>query len=251
MGFIINQMSISGSRISGNTFRFALVCAILVLSLLIPVLAQAGSHPYFMAIELPDDTRNSIMNLKDTMNRHTPYAPSGCKINFHDRSDLHITVVQLGETLSESDLKNIKDAMSKAADHMRRHHRAPVYIKEAITTSRFEVWEKSPYLVFRIMNPGFLTDLARTVKSSLENYGIYVYPRMDYPDKAHTSIATYSGGSKMADYIRSQYTSDSRDHSRLRIYPPKCSSVGRVYKVYLKKWNTSKGGYENIDEYDF
>jgi 2'-5' RNA ligase len=251
MGFFIKQLKTAYSQAICKLSRAVLFSSILAFSLLVPSVTLAGNHPYFMAIELPNDTKGSIMNLKDTMNRHTQHAPSGCKMNFHDRSDLHITVVQLGETLSESDLKNMREAMSKAADHMRRHHRAPVYIKEAITTSRFEVWERSPYLVFRIMNPGSLTDLARTVKSSLEDYGIYVYPRMDYPDKAHTSIATYSGGSEMANYIRSQYTSDGRDRSKLRIYPPKCSSEGRVYKVYLKKWDTSKGCYENIDEYDF
>jgi len=227
-----------------------IVIALAAIICLVPV-AVYSAHPYFMAVELPSDTRKDIMALKDNMARHTPHLPGGCKVNFHNTGDLHITVVQLGETLSSEDLNNIRQAMGDVALHMKLHHHYPVLLKKTIESSKFEVWEKSPYLVFRLMEPGNLTDLARTVKSGLENRGIYVNPRMDYPDKAHTSIATYSGGSKMFFFIKDHYTSSSRAGDKVRIYPPKCSSDGRVGKIYLKKWNTQKECYENIDSYDF
>jgi|GEM_PF-4984810 len=137
---------------------------------------QAAS--YFLALDLPQQTQQSIINRQQYIAR---LLPANTTVAWHPVSNLHITLQGIDNTLSTDQLATLSTAMHKVARAAERFNLA-----DKIVHSTYEVWDD--YIVFKLKPSRTLRALGDAIYDAVGD----VLPHDAKEKHFHVSIGTYT-----------------------------------------------------------
>lgn len=171
--------------------------------------AQAAS--YFLALDLPAETRQSIVNRQEYI---AAFLPTNTSVAWHPTNNLHITLQGVADTLTTNQLAALSNAMQAVARSAERFNLA-----DKVVNSTCEVWDG--YIVFKLKPSRTLRALGDAIYDGVKEAGL---PRDARQKHFHVSIGTYTSAV------------DRTLVKSLSVRPPACSAFP-VSSFALRKSN--------------
>lgn len=215
--------------------------------------ASVQTGGYFLALELPGDTKRSI---RDRQVAIYNYLSSVHKLTYTDYDDsdhpyenLHSTLVEL--TTKEDPRKdpNFNKAMAKIVQKA-----VSFSLKNAVGKATLHAQGSAGkdigYIVFNLGKSSEATNFVKLIRNVFDEYGVvYKSERKDFLDIGHISVAKYNGEKGPKKYMEDRFGKDG-DHE---IEPPDCGGF-RVNSFVIKRSNypNKPRRYDNVgDPYVF
>ncbi len=149
--------------------------------ILLSLWAGAGqAASYFLALDLPAQTRESIVSRQHYI---ASFLPTNTSVAWHPTNNLHITLQGIDDTLTTNQLAAVSGAMNKVARAAERFNLA-----DKIVHATYKVQEDG-YIVFRLKSSQTLRALGDAIYDALGAQGL---PRDAKQRHFHFSIGTYA-----------------------------------------------------------
>ncbi len=144
---------------------------------------QAAS--YFLALDLPAETRQSIVNRQEYI---AAFLPTNTSVAWHPTNNLHITLQGIADTLTTNQLAALSNAMQAVARSAERFNLA-----DKIVNATCEVWDG--YIVFKLKPSRTLRALGDAIYAAAEKDQL---PHDARQKHFHVSIGTYTSSADRA-----------------------------------------------------
>ncbi|MDQ5986294.1 MAG: RNA 2',3'-cyclic phosphodiesterase [Syntrophus sp. SKADARSKE-3] len=191
--------------------------------------AYAGA--YFLALEIPDDTKASIANrqkfIADNLTKDQQLE-TGYDYRDHPADNLHMTLVEFYEEDPRG--TNFNKAMEEIMREAEVFH-----LEDKMTTATLHTQGaqegKQGYIVYNLVKHKKATKFVELIREKLKLYRIrFKEDRKDFRDQGHVSIAKYNGKRTAKEYLETRFGT---------VWPPACQ-VFRVTGFVLKQSNAPK-----------
>jgi len=173
--------------------------------------APAGrAASYFLALDIPPETQQSIVNRQNYI---AQFLPANTTVVWHPTNNIHITLQGIADTLNADQLAVLSAAMKKVARSAERFNLA-----DKIVNSTYEVWDG--YIVFKLKPSRTLRKLGDAIYAAVKD----VLPHDSVQKYFHISMGTYTG------------SADKNILKSLSVWAPACSAFP-VDNFVLRKSN--------------
>ena len=184
---------------------------------------QAAS--YFLALDIPSKTQQSIVNRQNYI---AQFLPKDTTVVWHPTDNLHITLQGIANTLNADQLAALSAAMQKVARSAERFNLA-----DKIVNSTYEVWDG--YIVFKLKPSRTLRALGDAIYNAAVKDGL---PHDSVEKSFHVSIGTYTS------------SADKNILKSLSVWAPACSAFP-IDNFVLRKSNYPEHPrrYDELERY--
>jgi 2'-5' RNA ligase len=156
-------------------------CFLATILLLLGLAAAPGrAASYFLALDLPQQTQQSIVNRQQYI---SAFLPTNTSVSWHPTNNLHITLQGITNTLASNQLAVVSAAMKQVARAAERFNLA-----DKVANATYKVQEDG-YIVFRLQSSQALRDLGDEIYYALAASGI---PHDSKQRHFHISIGAYT-----------------------------------------------------------